>query len=82
MAAALDLHSFDVYDLLPQIAVPVLIVAGERDLVTPAFLSEEMAKRIPDSELIVFDECGHQSPFERHDELTAHVRKFADKVLA
>lgn len=82
MAAALDLHSYDVFDLLPDIAVPVLIVAGERDLVTPAFLSEEMAKHIPDAELIVFEDCGHMSPFERHDELTAHVRKFADKVLA
>ena len=60
----------------------MLIVAGSRDLVTPLFLSEEMADAIPDAELIVLDGCGHMAPFERHDELTAHVRKFAERVLA
>jgi pimeloyl-ACP methyl ester carboxylesterase len=82
IAAALDLHSFDVFDLLDDISVPTLLVAGRRDLVTPVFLSEEMARRIPNAELVVFEDCGHMSPFERHEELAAHIRKFADRVLA
>ena len=82
IAAAIDLHAFDVFELLDDVSVPTLIVAGQRDLITPAFLSEEMARRIPDAELVVFEGCGHMSPFERHEELAAHIRKFADKVLA
>ncbi len=82
VAAAIDLHDYDVYELLDDIKVPTLIVAGSRDLITPAFLSEEMHRKIPGSELVVFEGSGHMAPWERHEELTSHVRKFADKVLA
>ena len=59
----------------------ILIIAGSRDVITPAFLSRALADRIPDSELVVLEGCGHMAPFERHDEVTAHLRKFADDVL-
>ena len=81
IAAAIDLIDFDVFDALPKIDVPMLVVAGTRDLLTPLFLSEEMAKAIPNAELVVFEGCGHMAPFERHDELTSQIRKFADRVL-
>ena len=58
----------------------MLIVTGSRDFLTPAFLSKEMARVIPGAELVVFEGCGHMAPFERHDELVAHLRKFADRV--
>jgi pimeloyl-ACP methyl ester carboxylesterase len=82
IAAAIDLHNYDVHDLLDDIKVPTLIIAGSRDLLTPAFLSREMHQRITSSELVVLEGSGHMSPWESHDEITAHVRKFADKILA
>ena len=82
LAAAIDMMDFDVFDELRKVDVPMLVVAGSRDLVTPPFLSEEMVKVIPDAELVVFEGCGHMAPFERHDELVAHIRKFADRVLS
>lgn len=81
LAAAVDLASFNVHAQLSAIDVPIMIVAGSRDILTPPFLSKEMAARIPDSELVILDGCGHMAPFERHDEVVAHVRKFAERVL-
>jgi pimeloyl-ACP methyl ester carboxylesterase len=81
LAAAFDLADFDVHAQLSSIDVPMLIIAGSRDVLTPAFLSKEMAKHIPDAELVVLDGCGHMAPFERHDEVVAHIRKFAERVL-
>ena len=81
LAAATDLLAYDVTDDLVRIDVPVLVVGGERDIMTPVHLSRRMAEIIPDAELVIFDGCGHMAPFERHEELTAHLRKFTDRVL-
>ncbi len=82
LAAATDLLTYDVKDDLAQIDVPVLVVGGSRDLILPVHLSHHIAHVIPDAELVIFEGCGHMAPFERHEELTAHIRKFADRVLS
>jgi pimeloyl-ACP methyl ester carboxylesterase len=51
-------------DLLPELQVPVLIVAGEKDTFTPGWLSDEMAELIPDAELIVVPRGSHTAPIE------------------
>lgn len=80
LAAAVDLARFDAFDALPLIGVPVLVVAGAKDVITPQWLSEEIAARVPDAELVVFEGCGHITPFERYDELTEHLRKFCERL--
>jgi len=52
-------------DLLPDIAVPTLVVAGERDGFTPPDRSELMAATIPGCELEVVPEGSHTAPIER-----------------
>ena len=81
LAAAADLLAYDVTEDLARIDVPVLVVGGSRDLLTSVHLSRHMADVIPDAELVIFERCGHMAPFERHEELTAHIRKFAERVL-
>jgi pimeloyl-ACP methyl ester carboxylesterase len=82
LAAFVDLAHFDAYTALGLIDVPALIIAGTRDLITPAWHSEEIAARVPSSELVMLEDCGHTSPFERHDEVSAHLRKFAERALS
>jgi pimeloyl-ACP methyl ester carboxylesterase len=82
LAAFVDLARFDAHDALSLIAVPTLVMAGTRDLITPSTLSEEIARCVPWAELILLDGCGHLAPFERYEELTAHLRKFAERVVA
>ncbi len=63
------LAAFDDRKLLPRIAAPTLIVAGQRDLLTPIWHSRYMARHIPDAELVVLRACGHMVMLERREEL-------------
>ncbi|QEG24289.1 alpha/beta fold hydrolase [Mariniblastus fucicola] len=55
----------DFSELLPQIEVPVLVVAGEDDVITPANEMQVMAMEIPGSTFVELSEAGHMSPLER-----------------
>ncbi len=74
MLAAANEHS--AVDLLPQIAVPVLVVAGETDGFTPPDLSQAMASAIPDAELLVVQAGSHTAPLERPELVGRTVREF------
>lgn len=53
----------DVTDaLLPQLKMPVLIVWGSVDRITPLNLGETMHKLIPQSQIEVIEGCGHLAP--------------------
>ncbi|TMA22611.1 MAG: alpha/beta hydrolase [Deltaproteobacteria bacterium] len=75
-ALARDLLSHDADDLLPQIDVPVLVVAGERDLFTPLVRSKEMAERIPHAELLVLREASHAAMVEQPELVALTIEKF------
>ena len=50
---------------LPGIRCPTLIIAGREDKVCPVALHEEMAAMIPNSKLIIIENCGHLSTMEQ-----------------
>ncbi len=52
---------------LPKIKCPTLVLVGEGDQLTPPKLSEEIAKEIPNSRLVVVRDSGHLSTLERPD---------------
>ena len=56
---------YDLLDRLPSIQAPTLIVWGRDDLFVPATDASGYLERIPDSELVVFDDCGHLPMVER-----------------
>jgi aminoacrylate hydrolase len=47
---------------LGRIAAPALVLGARDDFAMPAYLSEELARRIPGAELILFPEGGHFFP--------------------
>jgi pimeloyl-ACP methyl ester carboxylesterase len=55
---------------LAGVAVPALVLCGRDDAITPLEVSEEMAAGIPGAELVVLDDCGHLSTWERPDAVT------------
>lgn len=79
-ALARDLLTHDAEDLLPQIDVPTLIVAGERDLFTPLERSREMADRIPGAELLVLREGSHAALVEQPELVALSIEKFLARV--
>jgi pimeloyl-ACP methyl ester carboxylesterase len=68
----------DVVDkLLPQLKMPVLLVWGSLDRITPLALGQTMHRLIPQSELDVFPGCGHMAPIECSAALGPKVVAFA-----
>ncbi|MFZ2012753.1 MAG: alpha/beta fold hydrolase [Nocardioides sp.] len=65
LAVCHALSVFDVRDRLPDIAPPVLAIAGADDTVTPPASLREVADHVPDGRLVVLDGVAHLAPVER-----------------
>lgn len=79
MAEKMAVHTAG--DILDRVQVPVLVVAGERDVFTPLWLSEEMADRLPRARLLVLRQGSHAALVEQPDLLNARVRQFLEEAL-
>ncbi|HLL20915.1 MAG TPA: alpha/beta hydrolase [Kofleriaceae bacterium] len=66
----------DASDVLPSIAVPTLVIAGDRDELTPVAIAERMQRTIPNSKLVVFAGHSHLVQVERPDDVHAAVDTF------
>ena len=69
-------------DVLPEVEVPVLILAGERDTFTPMSVQRRMAELLPDNELVVFPNGGHLLPVEEADGVAAAVIDWLERRIA
>src|SRR4051812_447307 len=54
----------DAADVLESIAVPTLVITGDRDLFTPRNLAQQMARRIPAAEILVVRGGTHYTAVE------------------
>jgi pimeloyl-ACP methyl ester carboxylesterase len=57
-----------------QIAVPVTLILGERDMMTPAKAGKTLAAALPNSRTVVLPGAGHMMMVERPDELLAALQ--------
>ena len=67
-------------DLLPDVNVPVLIVAGGKDTFTPPALQQHLHDVLPDSELLMIDEGCHTLPLEEPEAINAAMDRFLAKL--
>lgn len=63
-------------DLLTQVSVPALVVAGERDTFTPAFLAAAMTEAMPHGELLMVPHGTHVVPIEQPEFVNARIEQF------
>ncbi|MGO9210685.1 MAG: alpha/beta fold hydrolase [Terriglobales bacterium] len=61
---------------LANVTMPVLIVWGRQDVLTPLAVGEALHREMPQSALIVLDGCGHLAPIECHDRVLAEMQRF------
>ncbi len=73
-------HSAESY--LPDLDIPVLVIAGERDTFTPAWLSEHMVKLLPKGELLMVPGGTHVAPIEQPGLVGDKIRAFVEKACA
>lgn len=74
--------SEDLRDVLPGIAVPVLLVCGADDNRAPRAVAEDLHASIPASTLTVVPACGHLVTLEAPAEFNEAVRRFLHAVGA
>jgi len=65
---------------LARVSVPSLFVAGDADLLTPAFLIRRLADAVPGSRFAVVERSGHVAHWERPAEWNAIVLAFLAEV--
>lgn len=66
-------------ELLPKIQVPVLLVWGMNDKITPPSVAREFQERLPFAELEFIDECGHAATLEKPSEFNRIVERFLQR---
>lgn len=70
------LTMFDRRKDLPRIAVPTLLIAGEKDHVAPAAVMEKMAQKIPGADYVLLEKCGHLGPMDQPEAFNAALLSF------
>jgi pimeloyl-ACP methyl ester carboxylesterase len=69
-------------DKLHQINAPTLLVWGENDQITPAFVGEKFHELIDHSKLIFIPECGHAPMMEHPVDFNRYLAEFLEEVTA
>jgi len=70
------LRTFDIRDELPRITAPTLVVGGRHDWILPPDMSEDVAARIPNAQLRIFEESGHSVIYDETEAFLDLVRGF------
>lgn len=71
----------DTTDSLASIAVPTLIMVGEKDAVTPPAAARALHERMPKSELHIVPGAAHMSNLENPEFFNARLMEFLEQVV-
>ena len=74
-----DYGGIEVEDRLGSVTHPVLVLAGRHDRTCVVEGAEAMAKGLPDSEFVVFEESAHMTYVEENEKYVRVVREFLNK---
>ena len=66
---------------LSKITIPVSLIWGKQDKVTPPDVAEEFHQLLPNSELNWVDQCGHAPMMERPEVFNGYLEKFLNRIL-
>jgi pimeloyl-ACP methyl ester carboxylesterase len=66
---------------LKKITIPVSLIWGKQDKITPPEVAVEFHELLPNSELNWVDKCGHAPMMEQPEEFNNYLNKFLDRIL-
>ncbi len=73
-----ELSRMNLLDRVEHLTVPTLVIAGERDKLTPPSHSHRLAEALPNSNgVLELEDSGHMSPLEKPSEVSAALRDLA-----
>lgn len=79
-AFSVSVPRFDVRSRLGEISVPTLILVGRHDVICPVEDSEELHRGIANSEMVVFENSGHNPAQDEPDAFRGRLSEFLDKL--
>lgn len=65
---------------LAKIDIPVNLIWGKNDNITPMFVGEEFKKLIPNAQLEAIDECGHAPMMEHPEKFNNILEQFLNSI--
>lgn len=65
---------------LHKLTMPVLLIWGKQDKITPTFVGEDFHRLLVNSELVLVDECGHAPMMEKPEEFNRILDEFLQKL--
>jgi pimeloyl-ACP methyl ester carboxylesterase len=77
---ARELAEHSAADYLGDVDVPALVVGGTRDTFTPGWRSEEMARQLPDAELLIIEGASHTGPLEHTTLIGQRASRFLQRI--
>jgi pimeloyl-ACP methyl ester carboxylesterase len=78
LLARLDEH--DASEVLPTIAVPLTIITGDKDLMTPPSTAEYIHRAVPGSRLVVIEGGTHYTPVEYPKVIVDELGRLLDRI--
>ena len=79
--AVLALQDHDAWPWLPEIDVPVLVIAAENDKFTPMWCTRRIVERVPGAELMVLADASHAALIEQPETIHHRVDRFLAERL-
>lgn len=70
----------DTTSFLEKIEIPVLLICGQNDTLTPPSVMKEMYHKIKNSEFVEIINAGHISPIENPDDVNSAIAKFLKNI--
>lgn len=67
---------------LKHIQIPVCLIWGKNDVVTPPDVAVEFNRLLPNAELNWIEHCGHAPMMERPEIFNEHLNRFLDRIKA
>ncbi|HEY9293914.1 MAG TPA: alpha/beta hydrolase [Microlunatus sp.] len=71
--------SHDVGEYADRIAVPTLLIGGDRDDIVPVRAQQRLVSRLPDGQLLVLADVGHLIHYERAEAAAEMIMEFIDR---
>lgn len=65
---------------LHKLTMPVKLIWGQNDTITPPFVAEEFQKLLPDATLTFIDKCGHAAMMEKTAEFNKILEEFLESL--
>jgi pimeloyl-ACP methyl ester carboxylesterase len=75
-------RNYNVKEELPKLELPVLIVWGQDDRITPPSVAWEFHEGLKNSQLVFLERCGHAPPLEQPEAFAQTLRGFLKSPIS